>query len=172
LEHLPGLIALTCPSYNSYHRLQPRSWSSAYTCWGPDNREAAVRVASTYAGQEMRSINLELKASDNSGNPYIALGGVIAAGLDGITRRLELSDAMLVVDDPATLSDEEREERGITRLPDSLTVALDALEADEVLTDALGPLLCSSYLAVRRSEWTAFSSQGSAFEHKQHFWKY
>lgn len=172
LEHLPGLVALTCPSYNSYHRLQPRSWSSAYTCWGPDNREAAVRVASTFAGQEMRSINLELKASDSSGNPYIALGGVIAAGLDGIMRRLELSEGTLVLDDPATLSDEERQERGIVRLPDSLSVALDALEADDVLMSALGPLLSSSYLTVRRSEWSAFSTQGSAFEHKQHFWKY
>jgi len=172
LEHLPGLVALTCPSYNSYHRLQPRSWSSAYTCWGPDNREAAVRVASTYAGQEMRSINLELKASDNSGNPYVALGGVIAAGLDGIMRRLELSDDKLALDDPATISDEEREARGIVRLPDSLSVALDALEADDVLMSALGPMMSSAYLTVRRSEWTAFSTQGSAFEHKQHFWKY
>jgi len=172
LEHLPGLVALTCPSYNSYHRLQPQSWSSAFTCWGPDNREAAVRVASTFTGQEMRSINLELKASDNSANPYIALGGVMAAGLDGIIRRLELTDDKLVLIDPATLSDEERQGRGIVRLPDSLSVALDALEADDVLMDALGPLLSTSYLAVRRSEWNAFSTQGPAFEHKQHFWKY
>src|SRR5581483_3046328 len=125
LEHLPGLVALTCPSYNSYHRLQPRSWSSAYTCWGPDNREAAVRVASTFAGQEMRSINLELKASDNSANPYIALGGVIAAGLDGIMRRLELGEDRLALDDPSTIPDEEREARGILRLPDSLSAAID-----------------------------------------------
>jgi glutamine synthetase len=172
LEHLPGLVALTCPSFNSYHRLQPQTWSSAFTCWGPDNREAAVRVASTFTGQEMRSINLELKASDNSANPYIALGGVMAAGLDGIIRRLELTDDRLVLIDPATLSDEERQERGIVRLPDSLSVALDALEADDVLMDALGPLLSTSYLAVRRSEWNAFSTQGPAFEHKQHFWKY
>ena len=172
LEHLPGLVALTCPSYNSYHRLQPQSWSSAFTCWGPDNREAAVRVASTFTGQEMRSINLELKASDNSANPYLALGGVMAAGLDGIIRRLELTDDQLVLIDPATLTEEERQERGIVRLPDSLSVALDALEADAVLMDALGPLLSTSYLAVRRSEWNAFSTQGPAFEHKQHFWKY
>jgi glutamine synthetase len=129
-------------------------------------------VASTYAGQEMRSINLELKASDNSANPYVALGGVIAAGLDGITRRLELSEAQLMLSDPATLSDEEREERGIARLPESLSAALDALEADEVLMAALGPLLSTSYITVRRSEWSAFSTQGSAFEHKHHFWKY
>jgi glutamine synthetase len=172
LEHLPGLVALTCPSYNSYHRLQPHTWSSAYACWGPDNREAAVRVASTFAGQEMRSINLELKASDNSANPYIALGGVIAAGLDGINRQLPLRDEQMMVTDPATLSDGEREERGIARLPDSLSAALDALEADTMLMDALGSLLATAYLTVRRSEWAAFSSQGSAFEHKHHFWKY
>jgi glutamine synthetase len=129
-------------------------------------------VASTFAGQEMRSINLELKASDNSANPYIALGGVIAAGLDGIMRRLELSEDRLTLDDPSTIPDDEREARGIVRLPDSLTAALDALEADEVLMSALGPMLSSAYLAVRRSEWTAFSGQGPAFEHKQHFWKY
>jgi glutamine synthetase len=172
LAHLPGLVGLTCPSYNSYHRLQPRSWSSAYTCWGPDNREAAVRIASTYAGQEMRSINLELKSSDNSANPYVSLGGIIAAGLDGIERNLDLDDAQLALVDPATISDAEREERGIVRLPDTLSAALDALEADAVLTEAMGSLLTSSYLAVRRSEWAAFSSQGSAFEHKHHFWKY
>jgi glutamine synthetase len=172
LEHLPGLVALTCPSYNSYHRLQPHSWSSAFTCWGPDNREAAVRVVSTYAGQEMRSINLELKASDNSANPYVALGGLIAAGLDGIVRRLELGEDRLALVDPGTIPEEEREARGIRRLPDSLSAALDALEADSVLMEALGGPLGSSYLTVRRSEWTAFSAQGSAFEHKNHFWKY
>jgi len=172
LEHLPGLLALTCPSYNSYHRLQPGSWSSAYTCYGPDNREAAVRIVSPYWGQEMPSINLELKAADNTANPYLALGAVIAAGLDGIIRGLEPGEERLVLQDPATLSDEERESRGIRRLPDSLAVALAALEADQLLLDALGEPLIRSYLAVRRSEWDAYSTQGPAFEHKHHFWKY
>ena len=172
LEHLPGLLALTCPSYNSYHRLQPGSWSSAYTCYGPDNREAAVRIVSPYWGQEMPSINLELKAADNTANPYLALGAVIAAGLDGIIRGLEPGEERLVLQDPATLSDEERESRGIRRLPDSLAVAIAALEADQLLLDALGEPLIRSYLAVRRSEWDAYSTQGPAFEHKHHFWKY
>ncbi|MDP8921541.1 MAG: glutamine synthetase family protein [Chloroflexota bacterium] len=172
LEHLPGLVALTCASYNSYHRLQPSRWASAFTCYGPDNREAAVRITSPYAGQEMQSINLELKASDNSANPYLALGGVIAAGLDGIVRRLDLGDERLALQDPAEIAPEERDARGILRLPDSLAVAVDALEANEVLMEALGPLLARSYLAVRRSEYAAFSTQGSSFEHRQHFWKY
>ncbi len=172
LEHLPALVALTCPSYNSYHRLQPQSWSSAYTCYGPDNREAAVRIVSTYWGQEQRSLNLELKAADNSANPYLALGAVLAAGLDGIVRGLELGEDRLALQDPATIPEEERERRGIHRLPDSLKAALDALESDPTLLDALGPLLARSYLAVKRSEHAAYAAQGSAFEHKHHFWKY
>ena len=172
LEHLPGLVALTCASFNSYHRLKPSTWASAFTAYGPDNREAAVRIASAYAGREMQSINLELKASDNSANPYLALGGVIAAGLDGIVRRLDLGDERLALQDPAEIAPEEREARGIHRLPDSLSAAVDALEKDEVLMEALGPLLARSYLAVRRSEYAAFSTQGSAFEHRQHFWRY
>jgi glutamine synthetase len=60
LAHLPALVALTAPSVNSYRRLQPRFWSSAYTAWGPDNREAAVRVPSKRRGLEMESTNLEL----------------------------------------------------------------------------------------------------------------
>ena len=75
LAHLPGLLALTAPSFNSYRRLQPHFWSSAYTVWGPDNREAAVHVASGLWGRESNSVNLELKASNPSHNPYLALGG-------------------------------------------------------------------------------------------------
>ena len=63
LEHLPALLALTCPSVNSYRRLQPHFWSSAYTAWGPDNREAAVRVPSTFPSDRAGSTNAELKAS-------------------------------------------------------------------------------------------------------------
>ena len=172
LDHLPALVALTCPSYNSYHRLRPQSWSSAFTCWGLDNREAAVRVVSTLRGREMPSTNLELKPSDNTCNPYLALGGLIVAGLDGLRRELELDDALRADVDPATIPEVEREARGIRRLPDTLDAALDALERDAVLMDALGDLLARSYLAVRRSEWRAFSTADAAFEQRHHFFKY
>ena len=95
LEHLPALLALTCPSVNSYRRLQPHSWSSAYTIWGPDNREAAVRIPSTFASDRTGSTNAELKAADASSNPYLALGGLLAAGLDGVTRKLGPGEPVL-----------------------------------------------------------------------------
>jgi glutamine synthetase len=172
LDHLPALVALTCPSFNSYHRLRPCSWSSAYTCYGPDNREAAVRIVSPCRGAEQASTNLELKPCDNSCNPYLALGGLIVAGLDGVRRGARLDAGRLALVDPATLSDAERAARGIQRLPDSLGAALDALEADRVLLDALGEPLARSYLAVRRSEWEAFSAEDAAYEQTHHFFKY
>ncbi|MEZ4865770.1 MAG: glutamine synthetase family protein [Caldilineaceae bacterium] len=170
LHHLPGLLALTTPSYNSFRRLQPHFWSSAYTAWGPDNREASVRVASGAWGNEANTINLELKASDASNNPYLALGGLIAAGLDGVARQLEPGDAAMI--DPGNFSDNERSQRGIQRYPTTQAEALDALEKDTVLMEALGPLLATAYLAVKRSEAAAFAQGDVAFEILNHLYKF
>jgi glutamine synthetase len=170
LAHLAGLVALTAPSVNSYRRLQPRFWSSAYTAWGPDNREAAVRVPSTFPSDRAGSTNAELKASDSSSNPYLALGGLLAAGLDGVARALDPGEPVLV--DPGGLSERERRERGIHRYPTTLGAALDRLEADAVLMPALGPTLARAYLAVKRSEAEAFGREDTDFETKHHFWKF
>jgi glutamine synthetase len=170
LAHLPALVALTCPSVNSYRRLQPQSWSSAFAVYGHDNREAALRIASPFWSNAAGTLNLELKAADSSGNPYLALGALLAAGLDGIDRGLDPGDPTEV--DPASLTEEERRERGITRLPASLDEALAALETDNLLIEALGPLLARSYLAVRRSEADAYRNQNTDFEIAGHFYKY
>jgi len=170
LEHLPGLVALTCPSVNSYKRLQPQSWSSAYTAWGHDNREAALRVASPFWSNVEGTTNLELKAADSSCNPYIALGGLLAAGLDGIARGLQPPKSTEA--DPAGLSESERQARGVRRLPDSLDKALDALEADTVLMEALGDLLGRSYLAVKRSEASAYATMSDDEQFRRHFYIY
>jgi glutamine synthetase len=170
LAHLPGLLGLTTPSVNSFRRLQPHYWSSAYTAWGIENREAAVRVPSRYWDDEAGSTNLELKASDASANPYIALGGVIAAALDGISRKLDPGDP--IDQDPGNLTDAERAARGIRRFPETAVAALDELERDHVLMTALGAPLGSEYLRVRRAEAAAYAEHDTAFELEQHFFKY
>lgn len=170
LTHLPGLLGLTTPSVNSFRRLQPHYWSSAYTVWGIENREAAVRVPSRYWDDEAGSTNLELKPSDASANPYIALGGVIAAALDGIERGLDPGDPVNV--DPGNLTEAERAERGIRRFPGSASEALDELEQDAVLMNALGEGLGVEYLKVRRAEAAAYADRDDAFELAQHFFKY
>jgi glutamine synthetase len=170
LAHLPGLCALTAPSFNSYQRIVPQAWAGAYRCWGHDNREAPVRIPSPFAGAEEASTNAELKAADASCNPYLALGGLIAAGLDGLERGLEPPEPVEV--DPATLSDGERAARGIEPMPASQGEALDALAVDGVLLGALGVDLAGAYLAVRRSEWETYSARDERFARHGHFEKY
>lgn len=129
LAHMPALVALTCASVNSYQRLQPGHWSGAYACYGPDNREAAVRVPSMLRGREGDSVNIELKAVDSTANPYLALGAVIHAGFDGVRRRLD--PGLPLAQDPNTLPEKRLRELGITPLPRSLEEAVDVLERDD-----------------------------------------
>ena len=170
LKHIRGLVAITCASPNSYRRLLPHYWSSAYGAYGFDNREGAIRVPSVFKGREADSINLELKCADHSGNPYLAMGAFIAAGLDGILHKIDPGEPQEI--DPGNYSDEERKHRGISRLPTSLNEALDELERDEVLTEAMGPLLARSYIAVKRSESEFFEDRTPEEETRQHFYKY
>jgi glutamine synthetase len=150
LEHLPAVMAFTAASPNSYHRLAPGMWSSVYAAYGLDNREAAVRIASPVAGAESATANVELKPMDVTANPYLALAAVLAAGMDGMDRNLDPGEPASV--DPATLSDEERASKGIYPLPASLDEALDALERDGVLIEALGEPLVRTHLAVGRAQ--------------------
>jgi glutamine synthetase len=156
LDHLPALVALTCPSFNSYERLQPRAWAGSTVSWGPDNRECGIRVASPFRGREAESTNVELKACDPTCNPYLALGGLILAGLDGIRRDLEPPEPARK--DPAAMSDEERARSGIRPLPATLRQALANLQADDVLYPALGDLLGRCIIAVRTAESEALEA--------------
>ena len=110
-----------------------------------------MRACSPLSGMEDATTNLEYKPCDASASPHLALGALVAAGLDGIERRLEPHAPVTV--DPAGLSERERAGQGIERLPRSPGEALDALESDPVLVSALGETLARSHVAVRRSEW-------------------
>lgn len=151
LHHLPALMALTTPSTNSYRRIRPHCWSGAFRCWGMDNREAAVRVPSN--PEEMSPTHFELKTVDASANPYLALGAVIAAGLDGVRHCFELGEPVAV--DPGHMSESELTARGIERLPTNLGEAIEQLSNDQVILNALGSELAQAYLAVRKAEWEA-----------------
>jgi glutamine synthetase len=170
MRHLPGLLALTTPTVNSFRRLQPHYWSSAYTAWGIENREAAVRVPSRYWDDTEGSTNLELKASDASANPYIALGGLIAAALDGIEQKLDPGDPVNV--DPGNLSEEERTRRGIRRFPTRPQEAFAELAGDAVLVAAMGEPLAFEYARVRLAEAAVYGEHDEAFELEHHFFKY
>jgi glutamine synthetase len=145
LEGLPALLAIGAPSVPSYLRLIPQRWSAPYRCWGPENREAAVRLAGSGA-----AANFEVKCIDASANPYLLVGAVLALGLSGIDRGLELPGEITV--DPATMSPQELATVGVDRLPQRLGDSLGHLRDNRTLAEAMGPLLFDTFLAVRDSE--------------------
>lgn len=170
LAHLPGLLALTAPTVNSWRRLRPGAWSGAVAGWGFDNRETAVRVPSTYWGREQGTTNIEVRPVDNTCNPYLALSGIIVAGLDGLDRALDAPPPIEV--DPASIAATDRAGFGIAALPTSLAGALDALERDAVLAAALGQELLTAFLAVRRAEVAYYAAHSADVEFRDHAMRY
>lgn len=151
LKHLPALMALTTPTNNSFARLGRHLWSGGFACWGYNNREAALRMPTSPQGVT----HFEVKTHDATANPYLALGGILAAGLDGIEQKLELPEAVDV--DPGLLDSKVRKQRSIHELPKSLKEVLKNLENCAPLKEALGEDLLCSYLAVKHEELKGIS---------------
>ncbi|GGX76505.1 glutamine synthetase family protein [Streptomyces anandii] len=153
LARLPALTAVTAPSPASRLRLKPSQWAGVFTAWGRETREAAVRIVTGIHGIRDRAANLEVKPVDLAANPYLALGCLIAAGLDGMDGSAVLPEE--TTGDPARLGENEAAARGVRRLPASLAESVAAFRADEVLRGALGPVLADAVTAVREGEIAA-----------------
>jgi glutamine synthetase len=161
LAHAPALAGAGSPIVNSYKRLLPGSWAPAHICWGVGNRAALVRIPSMW-----RRRRIEFRSGDNASNPFIFLTAVMAAGLDGIQNQIE--PPAPVEDDVGHLSAEEAAARGLEFLPRALPEALAALEADEVVAEALGPVILSEFLKVKRSELAAYDLHVHPWERKMY----
>jgi glutamine synthetase len=170
LASMPALTAITAPSVVSYERLQPHRWSGPWACWGRENREAALRFVTGMVGSRPQAANLEVKAMDAAANPYLALGGIVAAGLDGLERELSLPEPVL--DDPADIPARKRRSMGIRQLPDSLGAAIKELERSTLLREAMGDVLFDSFLATRRAERDVFEGKPAEDVVRAHRWRY
>ncbi|MGW0668502.1 glutamine synthetase [Streptomyces sp. NPDC002746] len=160
LAELPALLALGAPSVASYLRLVPSRFAGAHRCWGLENREAALRLIT---GSAIGEANAEVKCFDATANPYLAVGGVLAAGLAGLESGLPLPPE--TPSDPAALDSAER-------LPASLPEAIDAFEKSAPLREALGAQLYETVLAVRRAEAELFSGCTDAQVVEAVRWRY
>jgi glutamine synthetase len=145
LEHAAGLQALLGPTVNSYKRLLPDSLAPTHANWGIDNRTVYLRVPRE-SGSRSR---VEIRAADGSGCAHLVTAAILSAGLDGIERELE--PPAPVVGDAYRLGDAAG-----ARLPASLGAALDALEADSYLVEALGADLVATFVTIKRSEVERF----------------
>ena len=155
LDHASGFCAVTNPLVNSYKRLVPGYEAPCHAAWSAANRSALVRVPSH------RGARLELRSPDPACNPYLAFAVCLAAGLDGVERRLDPPPA--VTGNLSAMSPEDLAKRGVRSLPASLDEALSALERDPVALEALGPC-AGRYLEGKRREWEAYRTQVTQWE--------
>lgn len=154
LHHAKALCAFAAPTVNSYKRLvaggssSGATWAPVFIAYGDNNRSAMVRIP--YG-------RLEFRLPDAGCNPYLVHAALIAAGLDGVERELSPGKALNI--NLYSLTPEQCREQQIETLPQTLKEALDALEADSVLCDALGNDLCREFVTIKREEWAEYSRQ-------------
>jgi glutamine synthetase len=159
LQHAPALTAVCAPSVNSYKRLvvgrslSGATWAPAYIGYGNNNRTQMVRVP--YG-------RLECRLPDGSSNPYLVSCALIAAGLDGIDRKLDAGEP--TNENVYEIPFDQLKKRGIKILPQSLKEAVDALEADKVICEGLGIDLAKEFISLKRMEWVEYSRHVSKWE--------
>jgi glutamine synthetase len=159
LEHAPAITAVANPTVNSYKRLVPGYEAPVYIAWSDVNRSALVRKP---AARVPAASRIELRSPDPSCNPYLAFAAMIHAGLEGIEQGLSAPDP--VRENIYEFGEAEREEYGIDTLPANLGQALEALEADDVVMDALGEHVAPKFIEAKTQEYDEFRVDVSQWE--------
>jgi len=158
LAHAANFTAITNPTVNSYKRLTPGFEAPVYVAWSGSNRSPMVRVPASRGN----STRLELRSVDPTANPYLAFAVILAAGLDGVAGEMEPNHA---VDRNIYLMDEaERKKAGITDLPDTLLAAVNDLDTDSVIKEALGSHMARTFVDAKRLEYQAYRQEVSQWE--------
>ncbi|UJR08362.1 hypothetical protein I4U23_012633 [Adineta vaga] len=153
LHHIGSLCAITAPTPVSYLRLKPHHWSSAYSCVGYRNREAAIRICPTVDFDEKtipKQFNLEYRPMDGTSSPHLSLASILFAGRYGIENKLELTS--IITMDPHLLDENERKQKGILPLPSNLKTALGNLKNNQQFREYLPVALMETYFAVKYKE--------------------
>jgi len=159
LEHAEAIAAVSNPTVNSYKRLVPGYEAPVYVAWSDRNRSALIRKP---AARVPAASRIEARFPDPSCNPYLAFAALIHAGLDGIENELDCDDP--VRENIYEFDEAKREEYGITTLPANLGEALDALEDDQVIEDALGEHVYENFLEAKTQEYDDFRVDVSQWE--------
>ena len=166
LAHAREISAITNPTVNSYKRITTGGDSvPQYATWGLRNRASMVRIPVYKPGKQL-STRIELRSPDPMANPYLVNAVTLAAGLDGIERKLELPPEATA--ETLKLTDRQMVEAGYTPLPRSLKEALDVFEGSQFMKDALGEHIHSFFLKKKRAEWHKFESTITEWEIKHY----
>lgn len=161
LQHARGMSAILAPLVNSYKRLVPGFEAPVYVSWARVNRSALIRVPQTVRGRP-EATRIELRCPDPSCNPYLAFAVMLAAGLDGIRRKLE--PPRPVEENLYQFDDQMMAKYAVATLPGTLKEALDELSRDQVVRDALGEHVYEWFTEAKLSEWDDYRKQVSLWE--------
>ena len=161
LKHARAITSVTNQWVNSYKRLVPNFEAPVYVTWATVNRADLVRLPSYKPGRE-ESRRIEYRAPDPACNPYLAFSVMLAAGLDGIDKEYELPDPAKA--DVFDLTEAERTKRGIESLPSNLLEALRITEDSELVRNALGDSVFSSFVENKKIDWERYRSQVTDYE--------
>jgi glutamine synthetase len=166
LKHARHFAAVTNPIVNSYKRLVPGYEAPCYVAWSAKNRSPLVRVPASRG----LSTRIELRNPDPAANPYLALAVMLAAGLDGIQRKLKLCEP--TNQNIYTMDEETRLNHKIESLPSSLKEAVDLMLEDDVITSALGEHILKHFVEAKRIEWDLYRLQVHPWEREQYLTAY
>jgi len=166
LHHARALSAVTNPTVNSYKRLVPGYEAPVYVCWGRINRSALIRIPRALAGKP-GGTRAEVRFPDPSANPYLAFAAMLAAGLDGIAKKMEPPKP--IEENVYHFDDRKLSELYIKTLPGSLKEAMDELAKDEVVKNALGKHVYESLAAIQQADWDEYRLSVSDWEKKRYF---
>jgi glutamine synthetase len=161
LHHAPALSALVSPTVNSGKRLVPGFEAPVYICWGQTNRSALVRIPQVPQKRASQATRAEYRAADPSANPYLAFAALLAAGLDGIEKKMKPPQSM--EKNVYHLNHHQLTKNNIRILPQTLGKAIQALEKDEIVLNILGNSK-KRYLEIKTKEWQQFNNQVTKWE--------
>ncbi len=161
LRHAREIAAIFAQWVNSYKRLVPGYEAPVYVAWSQRNRSALIRIPVYKPGHE-QATRAEIRCPDPACNPYLTFACLLHAGLDGIEQGLELPEPMET--NLYHLTPEQRRERGITSLPETLGEAIDELAESELARQALGPHIFDRYVELKRKEWDDYRVQLTGWE--------
>jgi glutamine synthetase len=165
LRHARELSAVFAQWVNSYKRLVPGYEAPVYVAWSRRNRSALIRIPLYKPGAE-QATRAEIRCPDPACNPYLTFAALLHAGLEGIEQGYELPEPMET--NLYHLTPEQRKERGIVSLPETLGEAVDALAGSELVRRALGPHIFDRYVELKRAEWDEYRVQLTEWELKKY----
>ena len=162
MKHIKAMTFITNPIVNSYKRFVPGFEAPVHIAWSRKNRTPLIRIPADRGG----NVRIELRSPDTAANPYLALAVCLAAGLDGINKKIYPTKSS-----SRELSETDQKAMKIDNLPGNLNEAIDYFEQSDWIKEVLGTEFCKEYAAAKKKEWLRYTREISAWEIEEYLYR-